>query len=137
MLSSFAYKQTIHCLRAAAFRAGVGIIEVNPAYTSTIGAVNYATRYGISIHQGAAIAIARRGLGLSERPTARVVQLPTRDGSQVTLPLPARNRGRHVWSLWSKVSEQIRAALATHVQSIPDTLGRKPGALCFQPQCTT
>ena len=58
MLSSFAWKQTIQCLKAAAFRAGVEIIEINPAYTSTIGAVNFAARSGISVHQGAAVAIA-------------------------------------------------------------------------------
>jgi len=46
----------------------VEVIEVNPAYASTMGMVNFAHRYGISVHQGAAIAIARRSLGLSERP---------------------------------------------------------------------
>src|ERR1700756_5778122 len=58
MLSSFAYQQTLRYLKAAGFRAGVEVIPVNSAYTSTIGAVNYAARLGISIHQGAAIAIA-------------------------------------------------------------------------------
>lgn len=57
MLSSFAYHRIIQHLKAAAFRAGVHVIEVNPAYTSTIGAVNYAAQLGISVHQGAAIAI--------------------------------------------------------------------------------
>ncbi len=101
MLSSFAYRRMIQYVKAAAFRAGVEVIEVNPAYTSTMGAVNYAARYyGISIHQGAAIAIARRGLGLSERPAQRVTQVPTRDHGHVTVPLPARNRGEHEWSFW-------------------------------------
>ena len=51
-LSGFAYHQTKQCLKAAAFRAGVEMMEVNPvAYTSTIGAVNYAHRYGIGVHQ--------------------------------------------------------------------------------------
>jgi transposase len=90
-LSSFAYNQVIQYLKAAAFRAGVQIIQVNPAYTSTIGAVNYAARFGISIHQGAAIAIARRGLGLvgasggphetpqrmTSRPLASASRVPT------------------------------------------------------------
>ena len=107
MLSSFAYRQAIQSLRAAAFRAGVEVLEVNPSYTSTIGAVNHAARFGISIHQGAAIAIARRSLGLSERPAVRVARVPTRRGGHVTLPLPAWTRGRHVWSFWSKVSRQI------------------------------
>jgi IS605 OrfB family transposase len=113
MLSSFAYKQTTQRLKAAASRAGVEVIEVNPAYTSTIGALNYAARYGMSMHQGAALAIGCRGLDWSGRPATRVVQLPTRAGGQVTLHLPVRNRAQNVWSFWSKVSRQIRATYAT------------------------
>jgi hypothetical protein len=54
----------------ACFRAGVEVVQVvkmvkmvkvNPAYTSVIGAVNYARSKGISTHPGAAYAIARRG----------------------------------------------------------------------------
>jgi IS605 OrfB family transposase len=137
MLSSFAYRQTIQSLRAAAFRAGVEVLEVHPAYTSTIGAVNHAARFGISIHQGAAIAIAHRSLGLSERPTVRVARVPTRRGGHVTVPLPAWNRGRHVWSFWSKVSRQIRAAPAAHVKLLPASAGSTPASLCVQTSCAT
>ena len=137
MLSSFAYHQTMQYLKAAAFRAGVEVMQVNPAYTSTLGTVNYAVRCGISIHQGAAIAIARRGLGLSERPAARVARLPTRQGGHVTLPLPARNRSKPVWSFWSQVSRQIRAALAAPVRLLPKTAGSTPASLCFQTPCAT
>ena len=137
MLSSFAYRQVIQSLRAAAFRAGVEVLEVHPAYTSTIGAVNHAARFGISIHQGAAIAIARRSLGLSERPAVRVARVPTRRGGHVTVPLPARTRGRHVWSFWSKVSRQIRAALRAHVELLPASAGSTPASLCVQTSCAT
>ncbi|MBK7001264.1 MAG: IS200/IS605 family accessory protein TnpB-related protein [Rhodoferax sp.] len=65
LLSSFACNKVASSIKAAAFRAGIEVIEVNPAYTSVIGAVNYAQTKGISVHQGAAYAIARRGLGLS------------------------------------------------------------------------
>jgi IS605 OrfB family transposase len=54
MLSSFACRQITSHLKAACFRAGVEVIEVNPAYTSVMGAVNHAQRHGISVHQGAA-----------------------------------------------------------------------------------
>jgi len=63
MLSSFACNQTASSIKAACFRAGVQVMEVNPAYTSVIGAVNHAQTKGISVHQGAAFAIARRGSG--------------------------------------------------------------------------
>jgi len=137
MLSSFAYHQFIQHLKAAAFRAGVQVIEVNPAYTSTIGAVNYAAQLGISVHQGAAIAIARRGLGLSERPAMRVVQLPTRKGDHGTFQLPERNRGKHAWSFWAKIARQVRAALAAPVQLLPRRTGSTPASLCCQTQCAT
>ena len=135
MLSSFAYKQTIQYLKAAAFRAGVDVIQVNPAYTSTIGAVNYAARLGISIHQGAAIVVARRGLGLSER--LRVARVPGRNGDHVTLLLPERNRSKHVWSLWSKVCRLIRAAHAAPAQLLPVIAGSTPASLCCQTPCAS
>lgn len=115
LLSSFAYNKTASAIRAAAFRNGVEIIEVNPAYTSVIGAVNFAQAKGISVHQGAAYAIARRGLGLSERPTVQNEAIvPTCNGGHVTFALPARNRAKHVWSFWSRVRTNLQAAHAAH-----------------------
>ncbi len=137
MLSGFAYRLVLQYLMAAAFRAGVEMIQRNPAYTTTMGMVNYAARFGISAHQGAALAIARRGLNLSERPAVRVGQLPTRHGGQVTLLLPARNRSRHVWSFWSKVSRQIRAALRAHVQLLSAVKESTPASRCIQTPCAT
>ena len=114
LLSSFACNRVASSIKAAAFRAGIEVIEVNPAYTSVIGAVNYAQAKGISVHQGAAYAIARRGLGLSERSTVRVGLVPTRNGGHVTFALPARNRAKHVWSFWSKVRTCLKAAHVAH-----------------------
>ncbi|HUI67339.1 MAG TPA: hypothetical protein VL087_03935, partial [Nitrospirota bacterium] len=34
-----------------------------------------------------------------------------------TLPLPARNRGRHVWSQWAAASRKDKAVLAAHGRS--------------------
>lgn len=114
MLSSFACNRVASGLKAAAFRAGVEVIEVNPAYTSVIGAVNHAQIKGISVHMGAALAIARRGLGLSERSTVQEAVVPTCNGGHVTFCLPVRNRQKHVWSFWSKVRTSLRAAHVAH-----------------------
>lgn len=114
LLSSFSCNKIATSVKAAAFRAGVEVIEVNPAYTSVIGAINFAQVKGISVHQGAAYAIARRGLGLSERPTVREVTAPTRNGGHVTFALPVRNRAKHVWSFWSKVRTSRSAAHVAH-----------------------
>ncbi len=117
MISSFACNKIIAGIKAACFRAGVEVIEANPAYTSVVGAVNHAQQKGISIHQGAAYAIARRGLGLSERPTVRTGIAPTRNGGHVTFALPARNRAKHVWSFWSSVRTRLKAAHGAHHRS--------------------
>jgi IS605 OrfB family transposase len=117
MLSSFACNKAISSIRAACFRAGVEVIEVNPAYTSVIGAVNVARSKGVSVHQGAAHAIARRGLALSERPILREAIVPTRNGGHVTFVLPVRNRAKHVWSFWSKVRTKLKAAHGAHFRS--------------------
>lgn len=117
MLSSFSCNKVASHIKAAAFRAGVEVIEVNPAYTSVIGAVNHAQRKGISVHQGAAMAIARRGLGLCEKAAVPVGLVPTANGGHVTFELPARNRLKHVWTFWSKVRTNLKAAHVAHYLS--------------------
>lgn len=117
LLSSLACRQVAAHLKAACYRSGVEVIEVNPAYTSVIGAVNHAQRHGISTHQGAALAIARRGLGFSERPLKRPAIVPVRNGGHVTFALPARNRAKHVWSYWASVRTKLKAAHAAHARS--------------------
>ena len=51
--------------KAAKYNVAVGF--VNPAYTSQIGKVKYMRHYGMSIHESAALVIARRGMGLTEK----------------------------------------------------------------------
>ncbi|MEM5386497.1 transposase [Paraburkholderia phymatum] len=117
MLSSLSYRKLMAGIDSACFRRGVETIAVNPAYTSVIGAVNHAKRRGISIHMGAACAIARRGLGLSERLAVRSGQVPAHCGGHVTFVLPERNRAKHVWSLWAGVKRSLKAAHAAHLRS--------------------
>ena len=109
MLSSFAYAKFQELLRSRAAREGVELIDedhdgepgVNPAFTSVIGQVKFASGYGLSPHCAAAVAIARRGLRFGERLRSRSA-----------LSLPARNRGRHVWSDWRRVAQRLRAERA-------------------------
>jgi IS605 OrfB family transposase len=127
MLCSFSCNKVASTIKAAAFRAGVEVIEVNPAYTSVIGAVNHAQTRGISVHQGAALAIARRGLGLCEKATVPVGLVPTANGGHVTFELPVRNRLKHVWTFWSKVRTNLKAAHVAHYLSGDSK--RKPAPL--------
>jgi hypothetical protein len=108
MLSSLAYTQIQTIIRARAFDAGIEVMEVNPAHTSVIGQYKFKDRYGMSGHNAAALVIGRRSLDFRE-------SLPSQLHS--TLPLPVRNRGRHVWSKWAAVSRKASAAHAAHRRS--------------------
>src|SRR5262249_46318484 len=101
-LSSFAYSSIKSHLKARATREGVEIKEVNPTFTTLIGRVKFAKRYGLSIHQAAALSIGRRFLGASERIPRRLDQIPDGKGDYVALSLPVRNRDEHVWSYLEK-----------------------------------
>jgi IS605 OrfB family transposase len=116
-LSSFSYSKINTMTHSACFRQGVEVIEVNPAYTSVIGAVNYAQKLGISTHLGAATAIARRGLGFSEISTVKRALVPVKNGDHVTFSLPVRNRKKHVWSYWVAVRRTLKAAHVAHFRS--------------------
>ena len=73
MLSSFSYGKVKACFLSRGYREGVEVNQVNPAYSSVIGRVKFMERYGLSVHQAAALVLARRLLGCSERiPRRRV-----------------------------------------------------------------
>ncbi len=73
MLSSFSYGKVKAYFISRGYRQGVEIHQVNPAYSSVIGRVKFMERCGLSVHQAAALVLARRLLGCSERiPRLRV-----------------------------------------------------------------
>ena len=114
MLSSFAYTLFFSFLAARAYKYGVEIHRVNPAFTSVIGSVNYAKRYGLSTHLAAALCIARRYQNFSESPCSSIGDISDGKGAHVTFVLPERNRTKHVWHFWSKVKRKIPTVLAAH-----------------------
>ncbi|TLX16469.1 IS200/IS605 family element transposase accessory protein TnpB [Rhizobium sp. MHM7A] len=117
MLSSFGYSSFQRALASACARNAVYPRQVNPAFTSLIGRTKFARRYGLSVHTAAALSIARRAMGFSERmpkPIEGKIILPLDNGDHVTLPRPARIAGRHVWSQWRTLNVRYKAALAAH-----------------------
>ena len=111
MLSSFSYGKVKAYFVSRGHRQGVVIHQVNPAYSSVIGRVKFMERYGLSVHQAAALVLARRLLGCSERiPRRRVA--PVGNGVHVAFTVPARKRVKHVWAYWGAISRQLKPALA-------------------------
>ena len=111
MLSSFSYGKVKAYFISRGYREGVEVHQVNPAFSSVIGRVKFMERYGLSVHQAAALVLARRSLNCSERIPHRWVA-PLGNGRQVAFTVPARKRVKHVWTYWGAVSGQLRPALA-------------------------
>ena len=111
MLSSFNYGRIKAYFLSRGYRMGVEVHQVNPAFSSVIGRVKFMERYGLSVHQAAALVLARRLLGCSERIPRRWV-CPVGNGVQVAFTVPVRKRVKHVWTYWGAVLGQLRPALA-------------------------
>jgi len=118
LLSSFAYGVFFVFLMARAFKHGIAVHRVNPAFTSVLGRVNYARRYGLSIHLAAALCIARRHQKFSEAPCSPDGKIPDGKGGHVAFVLPVRNRTKHVWHFWGQVKKKLTTALAAHFRAI-------------------
>ena len=125
MLSSFSYGKIKACFLSRGYREGVEVHQVNPAFSSVIGRVKFMERYGLSVHQAAALVLARRLLGCSERiPRRRVA--PVGNGVHVAFIVPVRKRVKHVWTYWGAISGQLRPALAAQHRLVKRRRGPNP-----------
>ena len=96
MLSSWTYSEFFQQLSSILSNRGITLVFRNPAFTSLIGLTKYSRQYGVSSDIAAAIAIARRGMNLSERLPHSV---------QAYLEVNSR---KHIWSGWTKLNNLIR-----------------------------
>jgi IS605 OrfB family transposase len=71
---NFAYRKMLEAIESVAIKKGVDIIKVNPAYTSKIGLYKYCHQYGMDIHNGAAMVIARRAYGYKEKVPKELIK---------------------------------------------------------------
>lgn len=67
MLHSLAYRLFVDSVERIAFRQGVWVNRVNPAWTSWIAREKYCPQMKLNVHIGASFVIARRGQGFSDR----------------------------------------------------------------------
>lgn len=66
MLTQFAYKHITTSFEARAYKDGVYIKKVNPAFTSMLAKTKYMRKMRLPIHTVAAMIIGRRGMGFEE-----------------------------------------------------------------------
>ena len=88
MLSSFSYGKIKAYFISRGYRQGVEVKQVNPAFSSIVGRVKFMERYGLTVHQAAALVLARRLLGCSERIPRRWVCVPSAMAYRSPSPYP-------------------------------------------------
>ena len=71
---NFARKKMLQSLVRRGLRNGFQIKQVNPAYTSIIGRFKYSKKFGLSVHEAAALVIGRRGLGYKEKLPKELIE---------------------------------------------------------------
>ncbi len=69
--------------------------RLNPAFTSVIGMIKFMPQYGLNSGTAAAMVIARRGMGMSERPPHCLVR--------------PEERARHPWTTWNRISRYLKS----------------------------
>ncbi|MBU3071807.1 transposase [Clostridium estertheticum] len=110
--SQFCYRLILIMLESACYKNGVEFIKVKPQYTSKIGLYKYCHQYGMDVHNGAAMVIARRSYGFKEK----VPKLY----KGFFKPIPIIKDGKFTytnttytneWSNWSNVSARFKMIL--------------------------
>ncbi len=67
MSSNFVYRKIITTIISKCIKEDVSLANVPAYYSSLIGRVKYQKTYGLSIHQSAALVLARRAMGFNEK----------------------------------------------------------------------
>jgi len=96
MLSQFCYAKFGELVKSKAYRAGLQVIEVNPAYSSLMGLTKFMSMYGRNSGTAAGLVLARRCFRFSERLPLPVMALVSPvDGT------------RHLWSSWRRAAKAL------------------------------
>jgi IS605 OrfB family transposase len=113
-LSALGYRALQQLFHARARDAGVEVIHVNPAYTSTQGQVRYATRRGWTIHMAAAGVIAGRGQEYSEKAPVCGTQVVSVAGAAVEWAIPEEVARSNASQRWPLLHKELQRTIASY-----------------------
>jgi len=110
--AQFCYRIMLNMIESDCFKNGIELIKVKPQYTSKIGLYKYCQQFGLDVHNGAAMVIARRSYGFKEK-------IP-RLYKKLYKPLPVIKKGEltyenisysNEWANWANVSKIMKMVL--------------------------
>lgn len=96
-LSEFSYRTMTTLAFSKSLKYEVPVKTVNPAFTSQIGKMKYMKRYGISIHEAASFAIARRAQSHKDLLPYVLKQI-----------LDNKYKSCHHWSQWQQIYKKTK-----------------------------
>ncbi len=96
----FIYSKLLTMLESACIREGIEIIKVKPQFTSKIGLYKYCHQYGMVVHNGAGMVIARRSYKFKEK-VSRILK----DKLVINLD---RFNNKNEWSKWNELNKIIK-----------------------------
>ncbi len=122
----FVYRKVLVAVEREAKREGVEVRKVHPAYTSVIGRLKYQPQYGISVHESAALVIARRG-GLKIR--RENVPKPIKDWLVAKQTFNEAAYRKRDWGIWNQAKKLIEKTLQGKGGSLVSWLDQRKGLL--------
>ncbi len=96
----FIYSALLEMLESACYREGIELTKVKPQFTSKIGLYKYCHQYGMVVHNGAAMVIARRSYKLKEK-------IPKLLRNVLIADKTAFNK-KNEWSRWNTINNIIK-----------------------------
>lgn len=96
----FVYSKLLTMLESACSKDGIEVIKVKPQYTSKIGLHKYCHQYGMNVHNGAAMVIARRSYKYKERVPKIIKENLIEDINELNK--------KNEWSKWSYINKIIK-----------------------------
>jgi IS605 OrfB family transposase len=96
----FIYFTLLTMLESACYKEGVELLKVKPQYTSKIGLYKYCHQYGMIVHNGAAMVIARRSYKYKEKVPKALRERLIED----KISFNEKNE----WSKWNYINKIIK-----------------------------
>ena len=100
--NNFIYSKLLTMLESACYKEGIELIKVHPAYTSKIGLYKYCHQYGMVVHNGASMVIARRSYKFKESVPQILIDkyIEEKDKDKFNY--------YHQWKKWSMIDKNIK-----------------------------
>lgn len=100
--NNFIYSKLLIMLESACYRQGIELVKVHPSYTSKIGLYKYCHQFGMEVHNGASMVIARRSYKFRERVPQILID------KYIDEKYKDKFNYYHEWKKWSMIDKNIK-----------------------------